>query len=229
MPLYHISEVGHEWLGVALAVILIAHLFLQKNWLKAIRSGTFSTQSKLRLAIAVPLLLLLVMLIGSGIVISGHIFAYQVPDSAVGFARRAHLASSHALFLMAGLHAGIHYKPLLRRASARIAAKSRCAVWAFRLACAGIVCVGAWQFVALRFGEYLLLSTRFGFSPANVPYAVVALEFAAVFALFLCIGYRISLMPKSRHASDTQRNHLPAARSSFYPAQNNNRRKEELL
>lgn len=188
MPLYHREEAAHEWLGVALALLAIAHLFLHGSRLRRIARKKAPSALRLQLAVSALLSVSMAALVASGIMMSGHVAGSLAIGQGASAAREVHLAVSHLVFVLAGLHAGTHGAKALTAVRGKRAAFAPWARRSARMLAAAAAGAGLWQFFALGFPAYLTLSIRFGFLPPDTSLAAASLAFGSVFALFAVAG-----------------------------------------
>ena len=181
------EEVNHEWLGIALIVLMLGHLWINRGGLLSplsrITSGKLPTiQGMLRLVIDVVLIALLAFMAWSSVVISNHAFWWlpQLPGSAD--ARAMHLACSYWIFVLSFVHAGQHIKKLPHIAI-----------------CLAVVAAGVWAEWQLSLLPYLLLQVDYPVADLTVPIVLVAVEHTLVAALAALIG---ALLKRAAKAAD---------------------------
>ena len=184
------DEVNHEWLGIALIILMAGHLWLNRGGLlrplARISSGKLPTvQGMLRLVIDIALITILILMAWSSLVISKHALWWlpQLPGAAD--ARAMHMACSHWIFVLSFVHAGVHVKKLPHVVICLAAAAG--GIWA------------AWQ---LNLLPYLLLQVDYPFADPSVPLALVAVEYTLVAALAALVG---ALLKRVAKAVDARR------------------------
>ena len=186
------EEVNHEWLGIALIVLMAGHLWVNRGGLLTplarITSGKLPTvQGILRLAIDVVLIVLLAFMAWSSVVISQHAlwFLPRLPGAAD--ARMMHLACSYWLFALSFVHAGQHVKKLPHP-----------------LICIAAAAAGIWAAWQLNLLPYLLLQIDYPIVDLATPLALVAFEHTLVAALAALAGALLKRAAKAvdeRHAA----------------------------
>lgn len=102
------AEIVHEILGVALFVLWAMHIFLNRRWYDAIFRGKFNPYRVMQTVINCCILICTIFLMISGIILSNQLFTFLNIQSGLGFARIAHLISSHWYYLFMSLHIGLH-------------------------------------------------------------------------------------------------------------------------
>ena len=99
----------HEWLGTAMAVVLILHHLLNINWLKNIGKGNYTPLRSLITIINLLLFADMSILMISGIVMSGFVFEWLPISGGMILSRRLHLFTSHWGLILMALHTGVHW------------------------------------------------------------------------------------------------------------------------
>ena len=183
-------SVAHEWLGMALIALSIAHVAAARRRVPALVRQR-SVGSVAALALDLSLLVCLVGLGGSAVVLSKHVLAWLPPLAGAMRAREVHMECSYWLFALAAVHSGLHGGGRLKRLVGRCAPGGK-----GRFAIAGVCLLfaafGAWSFVSLGVGSYLLGIVRFAQAVGSVPLAFLFAEHLASFALvaFLAAGLK---------------------------------------
>lgn len=174
-----VQEAPHEWLGIALFVLVAAHMVLNRRWMAAVPRMRPNTLRVLQLVMMAGLVICVVGQIASSLVISKHAFGFLPALSGVSWARRVHMICSYWLFVLAFAHAGLH---------ARI---PKCAtpwqMWAVRVIVVVCACYGVWSFVQLNLWSYLTGQVSFAYADFNTPLALTVLRYASVALLVATI------------------------------------------
>ena len=102
------ADIVHEILGVALFVLWTVHIALNRRWYSAIFRGKYNPYRIMQTVINCCILICTIFLMISGIILSNHLFTFLNIQSGLGFARIAHLLSSHWYYLFMSLHIGLH-------------------------------------------------------------------------------------------------------------------------
>ena len=170
------DEVSHEWLGLALIILMAGHLWLNRGGLlhplARIASGKApTTQGILRLITDILLMAILVCMAWSTLVISQHALWWlpQLPGAAD--ARAMHMACSYWLFVLSFIHAGQHVNTLPHP-----------------ILCLVCVLGGIWAAWQLHIPAYLLLRLDYPIVDLTTPLGLVFLEHTLVAGLASLIG-----------------------------------------
>ena len=96
----------HQILGMALLVLWAVHIVLNRKWYGAVLKGKYNPYRIMQTVINLSILVCTILL-----AVSGMMMAWFVPESVnvpLGFARTAHLLSSHWYYVFMSLHLGMH-------------------------------------------------------------------------------------------------------------------------
>ena len=165
------GEALHEWIGMGMTVLVIAHITLNRRWYGAVFRGKYNPYRKLTTAVNILLLLSFVMTPLAGMSMSAHAVPFLYGMMPVSFARRVHLAMSHWSFVLMGIHLGLHI-PVMT-AKMKIEDKTRTAVTAFFSIIAGI---GAFLFLRSGWTDYMFFRSAFAFLDYEKAGVLVLLE-----------------------------------------------------
>ena len=86
-----VQEAPHEWLGVALFVLVIVHVVLNRRWMAAVPRRRRDALSVLQLVVLAALGICVVGMAASGLVLSKHVFGFLpvLPGAAWGSCRKS--------------------------------------------------------------------------------------------------------------------------------------------
>ena len=205
-----VQEAPHEYLGIALFAAVVAHIALNRRWFKALFRGRYNAVRALQLVAVVGLLACIVGQIASSLVLSKFAFGFLPALPGAGWARRVHMLCSYWGFVFAFAHAGLQLKGLARLVQARGTrgdAGASVVLWAVRIALVAIACFGAYSFMEMNLGAYLLGQVQFAFADTGVPTAFSLARYASVAVLdagaFHCLRRAADSVAKGRPPSGT--------------------------
>ena len=181
------AEIVHEILGVGLFVLWNVHIFLNRRWYGAIFKGKYNPYRVMQTVINCCILLCTIFLMISGIILSNHLFTFLNIQSGLGFARIAHLLSSHWYYLFMSLHIGLHMGRLFQNVAAKI------------LPCILLVLTslyGLYSFIARGVWKYLILKQQFFFFDLERGYILFAMDYISIIILFATISHFIAKLLK---------------------------------
>lgn len=184
------GEKFHEWLGTGMAVLFLAHNFLNIRWYGNLLKGKYTPLRILRTAINFSVFAAMFALAYSGIVMSRHVFSFLPISSGMALARVMHLASSYWGFVLMSIHLGLHWGmavAVFRRLSD--GKKTVVLPWILRLLSVIIAGYGAICFYQADIVSYLFLKVEFAFLDYEKSAAIVFSEYMAMMGLWIFIAY----------------------------------------
>ena len=183
------ADIVHEILGVGLFVLWSVHIFLNRRWYGAIFKGKYNPYRIMQTVINCCILICTIFLMISGIILSNQLFTFLNIQSGLGFARIAHLISSHWYYLFMSLHIGLHMGRLFQNVAAKIIPRIILA-----LACA----YGLYAFIARGVWKYLVLKQQFFFFDVERGYILFAMDYISIIILFAVVSRLVAASFKRR-------------------------------
>lgn len=181
-----VGESAHEWLGMAMLLLLVVHHVLNRSWIKHLTKGKYSG---LRLVQTGLNVLLLVMMIGamvSGILMSRYVFGFLHIRWGMMWTQSVHLFCTYWSFLLMSLHLGLHWAILLKLICPNAA---RHHIFFLRCMAAAIAVLGIAASIRNRLTDYLFLKTHFVLWDVGTTLTSFLLDYLCIMGLFVCIGY----------------------------------------
>ena len=183
------ADIVHEILGVALFVLWAIHIFLNRRWYGAIFKGKYNPYRIMQTVINCCILICTIILMISGIILSNHLFTFLNIQSGLGFARIAHLLSSHWYYLFMSLHIGLHMGRLFQNVAAKI----------FPRIILVLVCAyGLYAFIARGVLKYLVLKQQYFFFDLERGYILFAMDYISIIILFVVVSRLVAASLKRR-------------------------------
>lgn len=189
-----VGEMYHEWAGLALVVLFIAHNVLNRRWYKVILKGRYTKKRILSTVINSACVISIIALAVSGISMARHSFDVQLLS--MGKARILHMTAAYWGFVFISLHAGLHITATLRKAAGRHYGK---------IAIVIISIIGIWAFLKERFLYYMFLIEEFVFFDFSTPLVLMIVEYMLIMCLLMLAGSALGLMASMRHCKKKQR------------------------
>ena len=184
------ADIVHEILGVGLFVLWTVHIALNRRWYGAIFRGKYNPYRVMQTVINCCILICTIFLMISGIILSNYLFTFLNIQSGLGFARIAHLLSSHWYYLFMSLHIGLHMGRLLQNVAAKILP---------RILLVLVCAYGLYAFIARGVWKYLVLKQQFFFFDLERGYILFAMDYISIIILFATIFHLIaSRLKKNR-------------------------------
>lgn len=190
-----VGRTAHEWIGVGMLALFIAHHVLNQSWWKNIARGKYTAYRTLQTVLAIFVFLSMAGSMISGIMISREVFAF-LPIHSGSFARTLHMVSAYWGFVMMSLHLGLHWSMVMGMAKRAAPKSSVTRTWLLRCAAFLIAGYGIYAFVKRDLGTYMLLKSEFVFFDFEEPLAFFLFDYFAVMGLFVWVGYYLSKASK---------------------------------
>jgi hypothetical protein len=188
------GEKTHEWLGVIMLTLIVAHNVLNRNWYKSLPKGRYSGYRIFHSGVNILTLCLFIALGISGMVMSGHVFTFLNIKRGMSLARRIHMAAAYWAFIFITFHLGLHWnKPLglIRKRIKRIICHD---VLVLRLLAAIIFIFGSYAYVKHNIFSYMFLQIEFAFFDYDQNPIVFFAEYAAMMGLFVMMAYYLAAL-----------------------------------
>ena len=179
------GDVLHEWLGIGMTVTLILHHILNRKWYKAVFKGKYSPYRIVMTAVNTLMLAAITLTALSGMSMSGHAVPFMYGLINVMTARKLHLAMSYWLFILMGVHIGLHIKAM----TAKMPDKGKIV---FKVILTGVSGVGLWLFLKSGIVNYITFRTHFAFLDYTTAKWLIILQNLAMLLFFVLIGYVLS-------------------------------------
>ena len=184
-----VQQAPHEWLGIALVVLVIVHLVLGRRFFATLFDGRRNTLRTVRFAVIIAMAVCIDCAAVSGCLMSRHALAAlpQLPGVAAG-ARMVHMVSNHWAFVLMFVHAGLQFR-LPGCARKRLSGLAAPAKWALRVALVAVACIGIWSCVQLDLFPKMFGQVAFAFVDFGAPIIVPVLQWASVGFLAAAAAY----------------------------------------
>ncbi len=202
----------HEWLGISIGILFVAHNILNYKWYKTLLKGKYSAMRTVHLVINILLILAMLFCMISDILVSQHIFVVG-NGSAIEFGRHLHLVATAWAFVLMTVHLGLHWS-IFYAGLKKIQADEKAKKVIHIICCVLIVALcayGFYQFVDRRFWEELFhlidYQKEYDYSKSLFTYFV---ETAALSVFLTTIAYyakKLLLnMSKRRNSQNENKN-----------------------
>lgn len=190
------GETAHEWAGTLMLLLFIAHHILNAGWYKNIFRGRYTPIRIIMTVINLALLVTMLCLMGSGIMMSRHVFSFLSVSSGMGTARLVHMAACYWGFVLMSLHLGLHWGMMMTkmRQSLPSTGPSRIRTVILRIVAAVIAVHGAYVFISRNLITYMLLQTQFVFLDFGESPISFYIDYLAMAGLFVWIVYYLTMI-----------------------------------
>lgn len=188
-----VGEAAHEYLGIGMFLLFVAHHILNIAWWKHIFRGKCTLLRVLGTVINLALAMIMLALPISGMILSRHVFRFLHFNGA-STARTVHLIASYWGLVLMSFHAGMHGNMIMGmlRKNTNPRQPSKIKIWSLRFIAVLLAICGVHAFVKNEIASYLFLQTQFVFIDFSQPVILALLDYLAIIALFAMVGYCIS-------------------------------------
>lgn len=191
-----VGEKAHEWLGITMFVLFIAHHAINWGWHLALFKGTYSPRRVVNTAIDVLLIVDMIVQMISGMILSRHVFIGLPFHEGMAFARTGHLLGSFWGFILMSMHLGFHVSAIISALGngsgiKKVSTKQRVIVRSIAVA---ISAYGIYAFVKRELVMHMFLIIRFVFFDYSEPIRYFYADYLAIMVLFATAGHFLSGM-----------------------------------
>lgn len=190
------SDGLHEWLGITLFALFIAHTILNFRWYQSLFKGKYTPARTISAVINIALLAAMLCCMVSSVLVSGKVFAFLNLGGA-RFGRTLHLISTAWAFVLMSLHMGLHLTPLINKLK-----KNKNLLRAGQILAVLLAAFGVTVFIGRAFYEELFYLTEFKFFDSNKPAILYFLETIAMSSAFVSLAHYgkklLQMKPKSK-------------------------------
>lgn len=203
-----VGEATHEWAGITMFLLFVAHHILNWKWHKALFKGHYTAIRTLGIVVNIVLFLLMLSLMVSGIVMSRHAFSFLGIYEGSSLARIMHLASSYWCYVLTCVHLGLHGSMLMGMLRKVLPTKrpSKSREIVLRCIASLLAAYGVYAFINRQLGAYMLLQSEFVFFDFSEPLFYFFGDYLAIMGLFVCIGYYTSILLRKISVTDQKQN-----------------------
>ena len=184
-----VGETAHEIIGVAMFCLFILHHILNFGWIKSVFKGKYPPKRIVGTIINTAVLICMLGLMYSSIVISKHVFTFLNLGGAMT-ARTVHLLCAYWGLVLMSVHLGMHISQI----AARMKLKSKALIWTLRIIFGVVGAVGMYEFIQLKFTDYLFGRVQFVFFDNSASAVLTAMQYLTVMVLFAYIGYLLHIL-----------------------------------
>lgn len=196
-----VGEAAHEWIGMGMFALFVAHHVLNRRWINAVPRGRYTPLRMVQTTLIGLIFLCMVGSMVSGIVLSRHVFAFLPKHGGYELAGKLHILCAFWGFVLMSLHLGMHWNMLLTMARKHLQ-PSKIRTWALRIAGYSFATYGVVTFVRRDVGLYLLLKSHFVFFDYSEPLIAFLLDYLAVMGLFVAVGFLLLHVVKPARSAE---------------------------
>ena len=183
-----VGEAAHEWIGMGMFALFVAHHILNRKWLLAVGKGKYTPIRVLQTALVGIIFLSMFGSMISGVVLSRYVFAFFPKLGGYELAQQVHILCAYWGFVCMSLHLGFHWSMMLAMARKHLPS-SPPRTWSLRLIGWLWAAYGAFAFRRRGVSLYLLLRSHFVFYDYSEPVVLFLIDYLSVMVMFVLIGY----------------------------------------
>jgi len=172
----------HEYIGIVMAVLIIAHNVLNHRWYKRLFKGRYTSVRVWITGMNIALMASLVMQMVSGIILSRYALSFLPSWGREAIARRIHLACAQWSYLLTGLHLGNHWLMVMRG--------KQWSSWVKALGYILAIC-GLVVLMQTDVAGYMFMRQTFFIYADSEPVVYTFLKLVCLFALYVFSGSRM--------------------------------------
>ena len=197
-----LGERAHEWLGIALLLLLVLHQSWNIGWWRRLFSGRYTLCRALRTALTVLLFMSLLGSMTSGVLLSQYVLDGFPLRSGGELAQAVHLPCAYWSFCLTGLHLGLHWSTIL--AAARKAPffrnPARVRKIVLNLLGSAVALYGIAAFFRRDLPMYLFFRTHFVFFDFSEPIPFFYLDYLAIMGLCIFLSHTAAKLLRKRRS-----------------------------
>lgn len=180
---------AHEWMGLAMAVLVIIHQILNLQWYRSLLKGKYPAARVAMNLTDIFLIIAFILTVYCGMSMSGYAVPFLHGMGKISFVRRTHLSVSYWLFVLMGIHLGFHIRAMFIKS--QYSGKTQTAV---SICFAVIAAIGFWIFLKNSIPGYLFFRMAFGILDYEKAAGFVLLENVLMLLFWVFAGWQIMIL-----------------------------------
>lgn len=192
------GEKIHEWTGIAMTVIVISHLIMNRKFFSSMSKGKYNAYRTVLTLTDILLLLCFFITAICGMSMSSNAVPFLNGIIPVSFARTVHLALSHWSFALIGLHIGYHLSAPITKTD-----KKKKAVILSVIGTASAF--GIYLLVRNGIFGYMFFVKRFAFFDYEKAAVLVILENTLMLLPFIFSGIVLAILTAKKKKSEAEK------------------------
>lgn len=185
-----VGETTHEYLGIGMFLLFVAHHILNIAWWKHLLRGKYTPLRILGTAIDLALVVIMLALPISGMILSRHVFC-SLHLGGTAIARTVHLLASYWGLVLMSFHVGMHDNRIMGvfRKITTTQQTSKIRTRSLQMVIVLLAICGIYAFIKNKIGAYLFLRTQFVFVDFSQLVVWSLIDYLLVCILFIVLGY----------------------------------------
>jgi hypothetical protein len=194
------GDAAHEWIGVAVSILFVAHNAVNWRWYRGLLKGKYDIRRILNTTVNLLLLAAMTTLVISGILLSRTVFAFMEFSGGMGV-RQAHTSAAYWGLILIAVHIGMHWEMIMAamRRMMKIMEPNRLRTMTLRVITALIFAYGVFASFDREMGAKLFLGYSFDFWNPDRPAFLFFTSNLAIMGVYVCIThYALKLLIRRR-------------------------------
>jgi small-conductance mechanosensitive channel len=186
------GDAAHEWIGVSVFVLFIAHNIINRKWYKNIFKGTYTIRRIVMTSVNLSLALTMATLILTGLLISRTVLAFLQLSGGMAL-RQIHTTAAYWGLLLIAVHIGLHWGMFINAARnmTGITTKNRVRTIIVRLLAFLIVITGIWWSFDREMFSKLFQGFSFDYWDEERPALLFFAANLSIMAIYIFLTYYI--------------------------------------
>jgi hypothetical protein len=186
------GDAAHEWIGISVFVLFIAHNIINRKWYKNIFKGSYNIRRVTMTIINILLALTMPVLIITGLLQSRTVLAFlRLPGGML--LRQIHTTAAYWGLLLIGAHVGLHWGMFINaaRKMAKITHENRKRRIIVGILTFLFIAFGVWSFFDRDMFAKLFLGFSFDYWPEERPAVFFFAVMLSIMGIYVFITYSI--------------------------------------
>jgi hypothetical protein len=193
-------ETAHIYIGIAIFVLFVIHIFINSNWFKTIFKGKYMPRRIVMTALNILLVLAAVTLMITGILEARWETSFLQYEGEVTL-RQLHTTTAYWFWPLIGVHLGLHWGMFTK-----FIGKNNFIITAMRILACLFAAFGVWSFLDRDMFSKLFLGFSFDYWPQERPSILFFAETFSIMGLFVFVTYyfmKLNFWLKNRKSKNT--------------------------
>lgn len=196
MPYELVGQAAHEWMGIGMFLLFLAHHILNRKWTGNLLKGRYTPLRIWQTLLVFFVLLCMAGSMVSGVILSRHALSFLPISGGRSFARSLHMVSAYWGFVWMSLHLGFHWSMMMAMAGNAFPNGSAVRTWVLRILAIMIAVYGGYAFAKRDIAGYMFMRIQFVFFDFEEPLIFFLLDYLAAMGLFVFAGHYFAKLLK---------------------------------
>jgi hypothetical protein len=184
------GDISHEWIGVAVCAVCIAHNALNWKWYTNIFRGAYNLRRGVMTAVNLLLAVTMATLIITGLLHSRTVLAFlHLPGGMI--LRQMHTTAAYWCLPLIGIHIGLHWGMIMNafRKMFKITSENRARKIILRIVAFAIICYGVRSSFDRDIFAKLFLGFSFDYWPEERPAILFFAANLSIIGVYVFVSY----------------------------------------